>query len=58
MNEATRTTELETAKGEASKARATYEALKAKGWNKKTRDAAETLEFWTNRVSFLTCVKL
>lgn len=54
MNETIRGNELTKAKAELAKVRQTYEALKAKGWNKKTRDAADVLEFWGNRVAFLT----
>lgn len=57
MTETYRQTELTNARGEMDKARAAYEKAKSRGWSAKARDAAETLEFWGNKVAFLSHVK-
>jgi len=57
MTTTTREAELTNARAELAKAWAAYNAAKKRGWTAKTRDAAESVEFWGNKVSFLAFVK-
>jgi hypothetical protein len=50
------TEQLQAAKNEAAKAFAEMSAIKA--WGAKKREAAERYNFWTNKVAFLSAVKL
>lgn len=55
MNTEYRAAELEKARAEYAKARHACDSQPA--FNGKKRAAAEQLEFWGNRVSFLSCLK-
>ena len=48
--------QLQSAKAEAAKAHAEMSAIKT--WGAKKKDAAGRYEFWTNKVAFLSAVKL
>jgi hypothetical protein len=54
MTDAYRQEQLETARRESAAARDRYNTAKTKGAK---RDAAEDLEFWSNKVAFLTHAK-
>ncbi len=56
MSETYRTTELANAKNEQAKARTAYESQPK--FNKAKREAAEQLEFWGNKVAFLSNANL
>lgn len=55
MTEAYRNEQLTAARNEVTNARSAYETAKTK---KARRDAAEALEFWTNKTAFLSNVKI
>lgn len=56
MTTATKTTELENARKELAAARAEYNSHAT--WNKAKKVASEQVEFWSNKVSFLSCLKV
>lgn len=60
MTEAHRQSQLEVARQEMAAAKSAAESLRAKKgrFTPAVRDAYETYEFWSNKVSFLANVKL